>query len=317
MESSRTVGLIGNTGHADIDDVLARVADAAARLDVAVYPERGLADRLAGAAGELDEIADRADWVLTLGGDGTLLRGARWAGPRDVPVLGCNLGRLGFLTAVALEELETAMELAVTDACVEESRLALDVKVQRAGDPDDAFDTDVFYSVNDAVIHMSGFARMITLRVRADAEDIGQYSADGIILSTATGSTAYSLSAGGPILVPWLDAIVATPISPHTLAVRPVVLPAETRVTVELLSDGEDMILTVDGQTGSSLSGGDRVVVSPSAHALRLMRLPGDTFFSVLRRKLRWAHRPQRRDRCREVDRRGCPFAAPGRTRLG
>lgn len=288
MALAGSIALIGNAEHAGLDDVLARVAEAAGRLGAEVYPEAGLVERLPGAAGSLDEIGDGAGWVLTLGGDGTLLRGARWGGPLDIPVLGCNLGRLGFLTAVAQEELESAMELVFAGDCIEESRLALDVTVRRAGEPDAAPDPDAFYSVNDAVIHKSGFARMITLRVYADDDEVGQYSADGIILATATGSTAYSLSAGGPILVPWLDGIVATPISPHTLAVRSVVIPAETRVSVELLSEGEEMTLTVDGQTGSDLAGGDRVIVSPSTHPLRLLRLPEDTFFSVLRRKLRW-----------------------------
>lgn len=281
----RRLGVLGNVEHAGLEPVLERLSAIAESLGLVIHPGLDLAGRLNTGAGPLEEALDEIDAILTLGGDGTLLRGARMAGPRGVAVLGCNLGRLGFLTAVAQEELEIALQHAAAGECVEERRLALEVQVDRRRP---GGQEAPFYSVNDAVIHMSGFARMIMLRVWADEEEIGQYSADGIILSTATGSTAYSLSAGGPILVPNLDAIVATPISPHTLAVRPVVLPGGTRVSVELLSGHEEMALTVDGQTGSTLRVGDVVRVVRSEHPLRLLRLPEDSFFSVLRRKLRW-----------------------------
>jgi len=283
VNALQKLGVIANTDHLALDPLLARLAQTAEELGLSLYPEATLGSRLPG-AGTLEEAWNGIDAVLTIGGDGTFLRGARSAAPRGVPVLGCNLGRLGFLTAVGQDDLEPALAQLAAGECSEERRLTLDVRVDHQGTES----TPTFYSVNDAVIHMSGFARMITFRMLADKEEVGQYSADGLILSTATGSTAYSLSAGGPILVPWLDAIVATPISPHTLAVRPVILPAETVVTVEVLSEGENMALTVDGQVGADLRGGDRVVVSPSEHAVRMLRLPDYSFFSVLRRKLRW-----------------------------
>ncbi len=286
------IGVLGNPEYGGLDGVLARLARAAGEGGFELYPQRALADRVDRAAGVLEEAWEGLDCVLTLGGDGTLLRGARMAAPRGVPVLGCNLGRLGFLTMVPLEELEEALSRLARREFDEERRLALQVRVERrpgtARDRGTGPDAETFYSVNDAVIHKSGLARLITLRVWADEEEVGQYSADGIILSTSTGSTAYSLSAGGPILVPSLDALVATPISPHTLAVRPVVLPGNTRITVELVSDGEDIVLTVDGQAGSDLGPGDRVHAERSEHPLRLLTLPGHSFFSVLRRKLRW-----------------------------
>jgi NAD+ kinase len=178
----------------------------------------------------------------------------------------------------------------------EDERLALKVTVEReeAFDPQgatasaDEADAGPFYALNDAVIHKSGFARLVRLQVWADDEELGLYSADGIIISTATGSTAYSLSAGGPILVPGLDALVTTPICPHTLAVRPVVHPAEALITVEVAMGDGEVVLTVDGQVGSALRSGDRVIARRSAHPVRLVRFPGQTFFSVLRRKLRW-----------------------------
>jgi len=283
------LGVLGNPEHADLAGVLERVADAAGPLGVelAYGPETlGVArDELGRAdAVPLEEAWDDVDVLLTLGGDGTLLRGARQAGPRGVPVVGCNLGHLGFMTAGPLEALDRMLERLVEGECEEEERLALDITVVRA----DAEEPERYYALNDVVVHKSGFARLITLRLWSDGEEVAQYSADGIIVSTATGSTAYSLSAGGPVLVPTLDAIVATPISPHTLAVRPVVVPAEARVTVEVCPRSEETIVTVDGQAGSDISVGDRVEAARSDHPVRLLKFPGQSFFSVLRRKLRW-----------------------------
>jgi len=243
------------------------------------------------------------DVLLTLGGDGTLLRGARLAGPRDVPVLGCNLGHLGFLTAAPADRLAEVLRRFQEGDFVEEKRLALDVQVLRSnGGRDEVWDpTDPTrmwsgYSLNDAVVHKGGFARLIRMSVWVDDEEIGQYSADGIVIATATGSTAYSLSAGGPILVPQMDAIVATPICPHTLAVRPVVIPADSAITIELTSDVGGILVTVDGQPGGSVESGDRVRAARSPHPVRLIRLPEHNFFQVLRQKLRWGDvRPSER----------------------
>jgi hypothetical protein len=145
-----------------------------------------------------------------------------------------------------------------------------------------------YLALNDVVLHRGGVARMIRMVVHAHQEEVGTYSADGIILATPTGSTAYSLSAGGPIVSPAVDCIVATPISPHTLAVRPLILSAAETVTVEVLSPSEELILTIDGQQGAILTPGDRLRVSRAPLPCYLVRFPGQTFFSTLRRKLRW-----------------------------
>lgn len=277
------LAVIGNRHYPHLEGILDELAGIADRLGVELLYEGGLGRGDALGPGLSD--ATDLDLVLTLGGDGTLLRGARAAGPRGVPVLGCNLGRLGFLTHVGREELGTALEAVSRGDHELEERLALEVRVPPGCVPDDE---PTFYGVNDAVLHKSGFARLITLRLWANEEEVGHYSADGIIIATATGSTAYSLSAGGPIVVPSMDGLVATPISPHTLAVRPVVFPGSTRLTVELMSGVDELALTVDGQSGCRLSVGDRVDIVRSEHPLRLVRLPGHSFFQVLRRKLRW-----------------------------
>jgi len=299
------VAVIGNRHYPRLEGILDELARVAARLEIELRFEDGLG-RGDGLGPDLAAAPD-LDLVLTLGGDGTLLRGARAAGPRGVPVLGCNLGRLGFLTHVRREELGAALAAVVEGKHELEERLALEVRVPDTCVPDG---TPTFYGVNDAVLHKSGFARLIRLRLWADEEEVGHYSADGIIIATATGSTAYSLSAGGPIVVPSMDGLVATPISPHTLAVRPVVFPGTTRLTVELLSGVDELALTVDGQTGCRLSVGDRVDVVRSEHPLRLVRLPGHSFFAVLRRKLRWGDvRPIQED---GEDRDATPAARGG-----
>lgn len=280
------IAVVGNKHYPDLEAILDQLEEIGNRLGLELSFEPDLA-RNGRPVWDL-EADDRVDLVLTLGGDGTLLRGARAAGPRGIPLLGCNLGRLGFLTLVQREELASSLEAVARGDVELEERLTLDVRVVRPDGEGAGVVADPFYSVNDAVLHKSGFARLITLRLWADGDEVGYYSADGIILATATGSTAYSLSAGGPILVPTMDGIIATPISPHTLAVRPVVFPGSTRLTVELLSDSTDFALTVDGQSGHQLGANDRVVVERSKHPLKLVRLPGHSFFAVLRRKLRW-----------------------------
>ncbi len=299
------VGVHGHTGHETLAAALRRLGECAERLDLELF----LSDEVAGVVGDdgealvrgapLPEDFSEIDVLLTLGGDGTLLRGARVAGPLDVPVFGINLGHLGFLTAAQAEQLEEMLRRVQSGDYVEERRVALDVDVLRPGDvrpaPGDPSRGALErmrmwngYALNDAVVHKGGFARLIRMRVWVDEEEIGQYSADGIVVATATGSTAYSLSAGGPILVPQMDAIVASPICPHTLAVRPVVVPADSVITIELTSDVGGILVTVDGQPGGSVGPGDRIRVARSAHPVRLIRLPEQNFFRVLRQKLRW-----------------------------
>lgn len=284
------IGVVGNAEYAELGAVVERVRNHVRGLGAGLAFDDATGALADGGGPRLQDAWDEVDCLLTLGGDGTLLRGARQAGPRGIPVMGCNLGRLGFLTSAPEGELERALERLVEGDYRVEERVAMDVSVEGKGGESG------FYALNDAVVHKSGFARLITLRVWVDGEEVGQYSADGIVIATATGSTAYSLSAGGPVLVPDLDALVATPISPHTLAVRPLVVPADALIEVEVRPRREETIVTVDGQAGLNLEPGDRVRIGRSPHPVRLIQLPGQTFFSILRRKLGWGDvRPRER----------------------
>jgi NAD+ kinase len=286
------MGVVGHPRYARLEAALARVLVFADREGVELFLEPELRQSLPLRAELTEESVEGLDLLLSLGGDGTLLRGARRVAASGVPVLGVNLGHLGFLTAAAPDELEQALAAFAAGDHLTDARMALAVHAVGA----DGAPRGDFVALNDAVLHKGGVARVIRLAVHAHGEEVGTYSADGIILSTPTGSTAYSLSAGGPIVSPSLDCIVATPICPHTLAVRPLVLSANETITIEVLTPSEELILTIDGQEDLRLRPGERVVAHRSPHPVHLVRFPGQTFFSTLRRKLRWGDLVERAD---------------------
>ncbi len=280
----RLAGVAGHAGYPELEQTIGRLEGLAADHGIELLFEDAL-HPLAHRSGTLrDEDLARIDLLITLGGDGTLLRGARMVAPLGVPVLGINLGHLGFLTAAAPDELGAAFSALRRGEAQLDRRMVLRATAEGpGGEP-----RGEFLALNDAVLHKGGFARVIRLAVFAGEDEVATYRADGIILSTPTGSTAYSLSAGGPIVSPSIDCIIATPICPHTLAVRPLILPPAERVVVEVLSPSEELVLTIDGQDGAALAPGDRLVVCRAAPCLALVRFSGQTFFSTLRRKLRW-----------------------------
>lgn len=289
----RRVGIVGYARYDALEDTLERLLDFASGAEMDVFLEPGLMRGEGPARPLLPEVTPTLDLLVTLGGDGTLLRGARMVAPHGIPVLGINLGRLGFLTSISPEEMEDGLR-ALLDARIElDQRMVLQVEARTAL----GHKHGEFLALNDVVLHRGGVARMVRMRMHANGEEIATYSADGIILSTPTGSTAYSLSAGGPIVAPAVDCIIATPICPHTLAVRPLVLPAAETVTVEVLSPQEELILTIDGQQAARLTPGDRLVVCRAEAPLRLVRFPGQTFFSTLRRKMAWGDLEERAKR--------------------
>ena len=231
------------------------------------------------------ELPSHSDLLLVLGGDGTLLSMARMVGDLGVPILGVNLGGLGFLTALTLDELFPALEAYLRDELVIEERMLLEARVYRQGER-----LGEYAALNDVVITKSAMSRIIRLEVAVDGDFATGYRADGLILSTPTGSTAYCLSAGGPIVFPTMDAVVLTPICSHTLTNRPIVLPATQRISITLLTD-QDVMLTLDGPVGFALKANDTVEVRRAAARTRLLRVPQKHFFSVLRTKLKWGER--------------------------
>jgi NAD+ kinase len=225
------------------------------------------------------------DLLIVLGGDGTLLSMARAVGDLGVPMLGVNLGGLGFLTATTLDEMVPALEAVLAGGMDVEERMMLAARLLRAGQT-----VSEHIALNDVVITKSAMSRIIELAVSVDGRHATSYRADGLIVSTPTGSTAYNLSVGGPILFPTLDAVVLTPIAPHTLSNRPIVLPGPQRIDVTLRGD-QDVMLTMDGQVGVHLRERDVVQIEKAAARIRLLRFPQKDFFSVLRTKLKWGER--------------------------
>ncbi len=244
-------------------------------------------DPTSGARGvDEDELREGIDLLVVLGGDGTLLHGAELVGEREVPILGVNLGNLGFLTSCPPSRARETLEAALDGELVCERRMRLRVTLDR-GDGDKV----TRLASNDAVISQGALARLLELEALVDGHHINTYRADGLIVASPTGSTAYSLAAGGPILTPDTEAMVVTPICPHTLTNRPVVLPASSTLTVRLAMAARNVMLTVDGQWGALLSERATVTVQAADRAMLLYRPPNTTFFDILREKLQWGAR--------------------------
>lgn len=231
------------------------------------------------------DLGARADLIVVLGGDGTLIHAAGLCAGREVPILGVNLGTLGFLTEIPRDRALPMLEKALAGELSASRRLMLHAEVRRG--------TNVVLEgsvLNDVVISKNALSRLARLEVRIDAREAAVYEADGLIVASPTGSTAYSLSAGGPIVYPTLEAILLTPICPHALTQRPVVLPADLPVRVRLASPGE-MFVTLDGAKGCPLDQGDEVFIRRAAHRTVLLRNPDLDPFAILRQKLRWGAR--------------------------
>lgn len=284
------LGVIGHRGYVDagLGAVLRTLGAIAPRLGMELFTERDLLEE--GAPGVLLEDPASLDALLTLGGDGTLLRGARLLQAHQVPILGVNLGRLGFLTGTPAEQFEASLTRFAAGDYTVETRIALHATVFDAT----GVARQDWFALNDVVLHKGGFARVVSLRVAANDETIASFAADGVVICTPTGSTAYSLSAGGPILFPTLETLLVTPVSAHALAIRPVVLPADWVITVQADDAPEELLVTLDGQPGTSFGVGETLSVSRAPHGIGIVRFPGGTFFNTLRQKLGWGGLPQR-----------------------
>lgn len=233
-----------------------------------------------------EEAGAQAGLVVTVGGDGTLLATVRAVGERETPILGINLGNLGFLTETRCDEVDEVLTAALKGRAPMEDRPVL--AVSRNDEPPGKHD----YVLNDVVVSQHDLARLFRVSLFVDDEWVAEYRADGLIIASPTGSTAYSLSAGGPIMDPRVEAMIVTPISPHSLSQRPLVLPSTARITATL-PDGHgagDVWVTLDGQTGFPLGIGESICVCRAPHRVRLVRPPRRSFFSLLRDKLGWGH---------------------------
>ena len=279
MRPIERVGVVIKAHAPGIEIVLAELA--------AFLEERRIACLLESAAAEMlgrkdgvprEEISGRVDLVVVLGGDGTLLSIAHIAARLGTPVMGVNMGNLGFLSEIPrLEMLSTLKELLPANEGIVSPRMMLEA----------VRGVDHWLCLNDVVINKGALARMLDLAIRIDGREIAAVRADGLIVSTPTGSTAYNLAAGGPIIQPSMPAILLTPICPHTLTFRPMVISSQARVQIGLQAS-EEVFLTIDGQRGTPLSGGDTVEVARASCELKLIRSSKRTYFDVLKEKLSW-----------------------------
>jgi NAD+ kinase len=254
--------------------------------DVILDSEAAAACPACGPGHSRADVVARADLIVVLGGDGTILAVSRLMGARQVPILGVNVGGLGFLTEIALPELFPALEAVLKDEYAVSRRRMLSAQVRRVG-----ASVREFEALNDFVINKTAPSRIVELETFVNGEYVATYRADGLIMASPTGSTAYCLSAGGPILYPTLPALVVIPICPHTLTNRPLVLPDSATIEVVQRSSAEDVHLTVDGQVDVGLQHRDVVVVRRSAHVITLVKSPRLNYFELLRTKLRWGER--------------------------
>lgn len=232
---------------------------------------------------ETEKLAASVDLMLVLGGDGTMIATARMLGDTEVPVLGVNYGGLGYLAEFRIEELYSALEAIIDGNYIVEKRVMLAVELLRG-------DESVTRSrvLNDVVINKSALARIIEIEAYFNQQFVNSFRADGLIVSTPTGSTAYNLSAGGPVIYPTMNAVVVTPICPFTLSNRPIVVPDESLIELRLITQNEDVALTLDGQVGFPLKPEDRVVIRKSRTSFNLVQPMNRNYFEVLRDKLRW-----------------------------
>lgn len=276
------LGVIGHHGYDGLSEILRLLQHEAPGHGFSLRFEETLLEE-AGSNRRLSR-PDEVDALIALGGDGTLLRAARFLGGARVPIFGVNLGKLGFLTACSHEEFPQAFAAFARGDYDVQERMAVDATTVAA---DGAFGVRL-RALNDVVVHKGGFARVLRMRVFVDDELISTFAADGLVIATPTGSTAYSLSASGPIVVPTFDSLIVTPVAPHTLALRPTILPPAAVLRVEVDDAPEEVLVTADGQVGTALGAGQSLIVRRADSPVLLVRFEGTSFFTRLRRKLHW-----------------------------
>ena len=282
---SGSVGIIYKHHHEPARIEAEKLKDWFRQKDIKVFSEEiETKGSLDGSCEESMVIPKTVDWVVVLGGDGTLLGAARRVGRFGSPILGVNLGGLGFLTGIPFERLYPVIEMMINGRLEVESRVMLETKVLRKSKMVCRFEV-----LNDVVINKGTLARIIDLDVAINEEFLTTFRADGLIISTPTGSTAYNLSAGGPILYPTMETFILTPICPFTLTNRPIIIPDTSVIQIKIKNESEEaVLLTFDGQVGFDLYYADKVIIRKSEKKIKLFRPPDHSYFNILRTKLMW-----------------------------
>jgi len=283
----KSVAIISKPSKPELGKILPELLDWFRKREYQLYLDQETAQYTSG-----EEVVPRKkigelhpDFVLVLGGDGTLLSAARAVAHYGVPILAVNLGSLGFLTEVPLNEMFSTLEGVDAGQCPIEERAVLDCHLLRSGEC-----IAQHFALNDVVVNKSAISRLVDFDLLINGAFVFNYKADGVIIATPTGSTAYSLAAGGPILMPSVDAVVVTPVSPHSLTHRPLVVTGNAQIELRVETGVEEAFLSIDGQVGLPVKQGDRVLCGRAGHNVKLLR-SRRTFFDVLRNKLKWGQR--------------------------
>lgn len=283
----QAIGIFVKRHHQDALRVAAEVSTWLTARDLAVLVDDAIAAEIPGSRGcPLRDIPAAADVLIVLGGDGTLLSVARLVGDRRTPILGINLGSLGFLTEITRDELDPVLTSLLAGELPIAERMRLEITIRRGGS-----EIEHYRVLNDLVINKGALARIIDMEAWIDDTYLTTFKADGLIIATPTGSTAYNLAAGGPIISPALDCLVLSPICPHMLTNRPIIVGGDAVIRIEVKFQDEDVVLTADGQVGMPLRGGDIVEIRRSPHPTLLVLSPTKDYFQILRTKLHWGER--------------------------
>jgi len=290
----QTCALIGHFAEARIAESAAAVLAALARRAVAVLVPADEPGSFGSAARVVPraELASQADFMIAVGGDGTLLEAARLVAGREVPLLGINRGRLGFLTDVLPQDVAAGIDAVLDGHCASDARRLLEARLHRG-----EHGVARLLAMNDVVLLRRETGRMLDFQTRVDGRYLNSHRGDGIVIATATGSTAYALSCGGPIVDPRLDVLVMAPICPHTLSDRPIVVPGDAVIEIRSLDRGSGLAeVTCDGARLGDLQPGDRLEVSAAGGSITLLHPPGYDYFRLLRSKLRWGRGAEQKE---------------------
>jgi NAD+ kinase len=279
----KRIGIVGNPQRPEVTKAIDRFSGLARKGGMEVWVDGDLVGLCRSGDGfcKREAMSERADVVVAFGGDGTILRAAAAVGAAGTPILGVNLGRLGFLAEAGADEVEGSLERLLKGDYRVEERMSLEGQVRGAGRP--------FFALNDVVIEKGACSRVISIEAWIAEEQVSAFSANGIVVATPVGSTGYSLSAGGPVVHPSMDAIILTPICPHSLAMRPVIVPGNQVVRVRVRADHSELMLASDGVTTSPLKTEDEILIRRADHRVSLINLKGLSFYELLSRKLDWS----------------------------